>query len=68
MTNTKGSPKVVLVKDAANDPSNPVAQQIANRVLSGQAKLNAPFPGMDQPWTNEKKAELAKALQRYTRS
>src|SRR5471030_312080 len=65
MINTKSSQGPVLVKDAANDPTNVVAQEIAKKVLSGAARLGAPFPGMRQPWTQEKKAELAEALERY---
>jgi len=55
MMNMKNPANTVLVKDAANDPSNQVAQSVAQKVMNGKAVMNAPFPGMNQPWTLEKK-------------
>lgn len=55
----------VLLKDAANDASNPAAQAFAKAVMSGAAPLNAPFPGMDEPWSDEKLAELDAALSEF---
>jgi hypothetical protein len=66
MINKTENRQPVYVKDAANDPSHP-AQKIAEKVMSGKAALKAPFPGMDQPWTNEKKQELKEVLKRYPR-
>jgi hypothetical protein len=57
--------QAVLIKDAANDFSNPERQTLANKVLSGKVKLSAPFPGMGQPWTNEKKSELNAFIKKY---
>jgi len=56
----------MLVKDAANDPSNAVAQSIAQKVMQGKAVMSAPFPGIRQPWTQEKKQELADVLDRFS--
>ncbi len=33
---------------------------------SDTVKLRAPFPGIGQPWTQEKKDELAKVLKKYS--
>jgi hypothetical protein len=55
----------VSLKDAANDVSNPAAQAFAKAVMSGAAPLNAPFPGMDEPWAEEKYAELDVALSEF---
>lgn len=55
----------ILLKDAANDPTNPAAQAFAKAVMSGAAPLNAPFPGMDEPWSEEKYAELDAALAEF---
>lgn len=55
----------VLVKVAANDSSNLTRQDLANKVISGNVELSAPFPGISQPWTNEKKSELKSVLERY---
>lgn len=57
--------KAVPIKDAANDPSDPTLQAFANKVMSGSVQLNAPFPGMEQPWTKDKKEELHSVLARY---
>lgn len=65
MINTVAPNEPVLVQDAANDPTNLVAQNIAMKVMSGAVKLGAPFPGMKQPWTQEKKQELQRVLDRY---
>lgn len=67
MMNLKNPLNTVLVRDVANDPSNPIAHSIANEVMQGKAELNAPFPGMDLPWTKEKKSELATVLARFAR-
>lgn len=58
-------PVPVLLKDAANDPSNPAAQAFAKAVMSGAAPLTAPFPGMDEPWAPEKFGELDAALSEF---
>jgi hypothetical protein len=62
--------EVVSAPDAANDASTKteidgVAKRLAERVMNGSVALSAPFPGIDQPWTNEKKLELTKVLERY---
>jgi len=57
--------QAVLIRDAANDLSNPELHSLATKVMSGKVKLSAPFPGMNQPWTNEKKAELNTVLNKY---
>lgn len=62
----KNLQQAVAIKDAANDSSDPNFQRMAQRVLSGNIELNAPFPGMDQPWTNEKKAELRNVLSSFS--
>lgn len=67
MLNVKGSRDEKLLKDAVNDPADQVAHSIAKKVMSGKAALGAPFPGMAQPWTQEKKDELAAALRPYVR-
>lgn len=54
----------VSIKDAAND-TNDAFKNMANRVISGNVELSAPFPGMTQPWTNEKKEELKQALNKF---
>lgn len=65
MINTKDDRKPVPLKEAANDPTNPVAQALARKVLAGKAELSAPFPGMNQPWTQEKKEEVLDVLKKY---
>jgi len=59
----------VIAADAANDPASKqiddVAKRLAQKVMQGNVTLSAPFPGIDQPWTNEKKSELARVLARY---
>lgn len=55
----------MLLKDAANDPSNPEVQAIAKSILSGGSPLTAPFPGMNEPWSAEKIAEFEAALDQY---
>jgi hypothetical protein len=67
MMNLKNPLNTVLVKDAANDPSNPIAQSVATEVMQGKAEMSAPFPGMHLPWTQEKKSELASVLARFAR-
>lgn len=61
--------RVMRIKDAATDSANDHvdidAQQLANRVMSGQVSLSAPFVGMGQPWTQEKKNELVNVLAKY---
>lgn len=42
-----------------------VAKKLAEKVMNGSITLSAPFPGIEQPWTNEKKLELARVLERY---
>lgn len=65
LMNAKQNQAAVLLKDAASDPANPAAQAFAKAVMSGAAPLTAPFPGMDEPWTQEKLAELDLALSEY---
>ena len=55
-----------LIKDADNDPSDALAQNIAQKAMAGKAQLSAPFLSIDQHWTNEKKEELVKVLAKYT--
>lgn len=55
----------ILLKDAANDPANPEAQLIAMQIISGDSPLVAPFPGMDEEWSDEKIAEFDAALALY---
>jgi hypothetical protein len=55
----------VLLKDAANDPNNPEAQAIAKSILSGDAPLIAPFPGIDEAWSEDHLRELDAALAMY---
>lgn len=64
--NTTNEDSMVLVRDAANDHSRPDAQAAAKAFLSNPAaSLCAPFPGMGEPWTQEKIAELDAALSKY---
>ncbi|WP_348696451.1 hypothetical protein [Duganella fentianensis] len=67
MMNLKNPLNTVLVKEAANDGSNPIVQSIANDVMQGKAEMSAPFPGMHLPWTQEKKSELSSVLARFAR-
>lgn len=53
------------IKDAANDTTNTTAQALATAVMSGSINLNAPFPGMDTPWSEQKKTEFEAALALY---
>jgi hypothetical protein len=55
----------ILLKDAANDPANPEAQAIAKDIICGDSPLVAPFPGMDEDWSDEKIAEFEAALSMY---
>ena len=55
----------VLIKVAANDPSNPTKQALAMKVMSGAAPFAAPFPGMEEPWSLAKKLEFEAALALY---
>lgn len=63
--NVKNPDAKILLKDAANDASSPASQAFAKAVLSGAAPLMAPFPGMDEPWAEEKYAELDAALAEF---
>lgn len=65
LMNTKDANLSIPIKDAANDPTNAAAQAIAQMVMSGSASFQAPFPGMDTPWTEEKKREFEAALSMY---
>lgn len=56
----------ISIKDAVKNSFNQELQALANKVLSGGVKLSAPFPGMKQPWTNEKKSELKSVLDKYS--
>lgn len=62
MKNLKETRQPVLLKDAVNDP---VANGIAKQFMSGQNTLCAPFPGMHEDWTEEKKQELINVLSQY---
>ena len=62
MNNTQAP---ITVQEAANDPSNPAAQAIANMVLSGGVSFSAPFPEMDKPWSEEKIKEFSGVMAEY---
>lgn len=57
----------VLLTDAANNPNlDPIAKDLVNRVMAGKdVPLTAPFPGMDEPWTDAEQAELRAALIKF---
>lgn len=59
--------KPILLKDAAEDSSNPELQEVAKKILNGEISLNwcSPFPGMEVPWTEEKKAEFNAVLDKW---
>jgi len=61
ITNTE---EPISLKDAANDSNHP-GNAMAKAVMSGGMQLSAPFPGMDEPWTNAKKVEFEAALALY---
>jgi hypothetical protein len=56
------------VKDAANDGVTGDAKDFANKVVAGSLAISAPFPGINQPWTNDKKRELISVLDKYKRN
>lgn len=55
----------ILLKDAAKDDSNPVAQMFAQSVMSGATPLTAPFSNMDEPWSPESLAEFDAMLSEF---
>lgn len=66
MNTSNAQPVIVPITTAANDASNLVAQAFANEILSGgSAPLSAPFPGMDEPWSDETVAEFERVLSLY---
>jgi hypothetical protein len=44
------------------------AKDFANKVVAGSLAISAPFPGINQPWTNDKKRELISVLDKYKRN
>lgn len=62
---TKDACEPMSVIDAANDPSNPIQQALAQMVVSGGIALSAPFPEMNEPWSDEKIREFEAALNEY---
>lgn len=55
----------IAANDASKAEIDSVAKKLAEKVMNGSVALSAPFPGIEQPWTNEKKQELARVLARY---
>jgi hypothetical protein len=45
--------------------TDPELREIVEKIGRGEISLCAPFPGMDKPWPEEKKRELAEALSRF---
>lgn len=46
---------------------SPNAKKLIKDILYGEIKLQSPFPGMNKPWTNEKKQELNAVLDKYNK-
>lgn len=64
--NMNNTQKVAVpVQVAANDPTNPAAQAIANLVLSGGVSFSAPFPEMDKSWSDDKITEFKAVMAAY---
>lgn len=47
---------------------SPNAKKLIEDILSGKIKLQSPFPGMNKPWTNEKKQELNSVLDKLKKN
>jgi hypothetical protein len=45
--------------------TDPEVRETVSKIQSGEISLCAPFPGMEKPWTEVEKAELAAALRNY---
>lgn len=53
------------IQNFMNSSNSSSAQALVEEVISGNAKLSAPFVGKGQPWSNEKIAELDNVLERF---
>ena len=54
-------PDAVPIQEAAK--ADPALRDILARIEAGELVADAPFPGMHEPWTDEAKERLRKALQ-----
>ena len=60
-------PEAVPIAEVLADPSHPFHEgvsEVMEKLEKGEIQLCAPFPGMDEPWPEEKKQELIAVLDR----